>query len=152
MRAIHTIITSLTSLSALIAILLAIYLYAPSSTTSTTQASKMATKPSMFNSNGTLPPFHLHLYFTSVDDGEAPSNNGKGSGSLLTGFLAIAVYKKPLALFSQKPMTGFYRDGYCRTGAEDGGNHAVAGIRSFFSLARSLCRVEFRLGMRAGVG
>lgn len=24
-------------------------------------------------------------------------------------------------------MTGFYRDGYCRVGAEDGGNHAVAG-------------------------
>ena len=37
------------------------------------------------------------------------------------------VLKKPLALFSQKPMTGFYRDGYCRVGPEDGGNHAVAG-------------------------
>lgn len=24
-------------------------------------------------------------------------------------------------------MTGFYRDGYCRVGPEDGGNHAVAG-------------------------
>ncbi|MCJ1361752.1 hypothetical protein MMC16_000852 [Acarospora aff. strigata] len=38
------------------------------------------------------------------------------------------VYKKPLALFSQKPMTGFYRDGYCRTGPEDKGNHAVAAV------------------------
>lgn len=38
------------------------------------------------------------------------------------------VFKKPLALFSQKPMTGFYRDGYCRVGPEDGGNHAVAGV------------------------
>ena len=38
------------------------------------------------------------------------------------------VFKKPLALFSQKPMTGFYRDGYCRVGPEDGGNHAVAGM------------------------
>ena len=37
------------------------------------------------------------------------------------------VFKKPLALFSQKPMTGFYRDGYCRVGPEDKGNHAVAG-------------------------
>lgn len=27
-------------------------------------------------------------------------------------------------------MTGFYRDGYCRTGASDMGNHAVAGIVS----------------------
>lgn len=77
MRAIHTIITSLTSLSALIAILLAIYLYAPSTNNhASNHATKMATKPSMFNSNGTLPSFHL--YFTSVDDGEAPSNNGKG--------------------------------------------------------------------------
>lgn len=25
-------------------------------------------------------------------------------------------------------MTGFYRDGYCRTGGRDPGNHAVAGI------------------------
>ncbi|KAI4166003.1 MAG: hypothetical protein LQ342_000434 [Letrouitia transgressa] len=25
-------------------------------------------------------------------------------------------------------MTGFYRDGYCRVGAEDRGNHAVAGV------------------------
>lgn len=27
-------------------------------------------------------------------------------------------------------MTGFYRDGYCRTGAFDHGNHAVAGVVS----------------------
>lgn len=27
-------------------------------------------------------------------------------------------------------MTGFYRDGYCRTGTMDPGNHAVAGIVS----------------------
>ncbi|KAL6713884.1 hypothetical protein ACLMJK_008378 [Lecanora helva] len=40
----------------------------------------------------------------------------------------LNVFKKPLALFSQKPMTGFYRDGYCRVGPEDGGNHAVAGL------------------------
>jgi uncharacterized protein (DUF2237 family) len=40
------------------------------------------------------------------------------------------VFKKPLALFSTKPMTGFYRDGYCRSGAADYGNHAVAGIVS----------------------
>ncbi|KAL9001030.1 MAG: hypothetical protein Q9169_000514 [Polycauliona sp. 2 TL-2023] len=33
----------------------------------------------------------------------------------------LNVFRKPLALFSQTPMTGFYRDGYCRTGPEDGG-------------------------------
>lgn len=42
------------------------------------------------------------------------------------------VFKKPLGLFSQSPMTGFYRDGYCRVGPEDGGNHAVAGMFLFF--------------------
>lgn len=41
---------------------------------------------------------------------------------------SLNVFKKPLALFSQQPMTGFYRDGYCRVGEEDGGNHAVAGV------------------------
>jgi len=40
----------------------------------------------------------------------------------------LNVFKKPLALFSTKPMTGFYRDGYCRSGAADYGNHTVAGI------------------------
>ncbi|KAL9116121.1 MAG: hypothetical protein Q9227_000490 [Pyrenula ochraceoflavens] len=40
----------------------------------------------------------------------------------------LNVLKKPLALFSKQPLTGFYRDGYCRTGPEDGGNHAIAGV------------------------
>jgi uncharacterized protein len=38
------------------------------------------------------------------------------------------VFKKPLAFFSNRPTTGFYRDGYCRVGPEDRGNHAVAGV------------------------
>ncbi|KAI6083090.1 hypothetical protein F4821DRAFT_263302 [Hypoxylon rubiginosum] len=40
----------------------------------------------------------------------------------------LNVFKQPLKLFSQQPMTGFYRDGFCRTGGIDPGNHAVAGI------------------------
>lgn len=40
----------------------------------------------------------------------------------------VNVFKKPLALFSRQPMTGFYRDGYCRSGAADFGNHAVAAV------------------------
>ncbi len=36
--------------------------------------------------------------------------------------------KKPLALFSKSPMTGYKRDGYCRTGPDDPGNHTVAGV------------------------
>lgn len=38
------------------------------------------------------------------------------------------VFRLPLRLFSMSPMTGFYRDGYCRVGAEDYGEHAVAGV------------------------
>ncbi|KAI2635617.1 hypothetical protein GGS26DRAFT_549969 [Hypomontagnella submonticulosa] len=40
----------------------------------------------------------------------------------------LNVFKQPLRLFSQQPTTGFFRDGYCRTGGIDPGNHAVAGI------------------------
>ena len=42
--------------------------------------------------------------------------------------LGVTVLKKPLALFSRQPLTGFYRDGYCRVGPEDHGNHAVAAV------------------------
>lgn len=31
-----------------------------------------------------------------------------------------------LAQFSTQPLTGFYRDGFCRVGPEDTGNHSVA--------------------------
>lgn len=35
---------------------------------------------------------------------------------------------KALERCSTKPMTGFYRDGYCRTGEADRGSHVVAAI------------------------
>ena len=35
---------------------------------------------------------------------------------------------EPLKMCSVKPMTGFYRDGYCRTGDEDSGTHVLAAI------------------------
>ncbi|KAI1305106.1 hypothetical protein F5Y03DRAFT_164259 [Xylaria venustula] len=42
---------------------------------------------------------------------------------------SLNVFKRPLKQFSQQPMTGYFRDGYCRTGGDrDPGNHAVAGI------------------------
>jgi uncharacterized protein (DUF2237 family) len=50
------------------------------------------------------------------------------SVAIFLSLTSSAVFKKPLALFSTKPMTGYYRDGYCRSGAADYGNHAVAGI------------------------
>ncbi|KAI0838415.1 hypothetical protein F5Y06DRAFT_296489 [Hypoxylon sp. FL0890] len=40
----------------------------------------------------------------------------------------LNVFKQPLKPFSQQPITGFFRDGYCRTGGIDPGNHAVAGV------------------------
>ncbi|GAB7354963.1 hypothetical protein MBLNU459_g5578t1 [Dothideomycetes sp. NU459] len=39
---------------------------------------------------------------------------------------SLNVFKKPLALHSTSPMTGFMRNGYCEVPASDFGNHAVA--------------------------
>ena len=41
--------------------------------------------------------------------------------------LMSIVFGKPLSLFSKSPMTGFYRNGYCDVGPDDGGVHAIAG-------------------------
>lgn len=35
------------------------------------------------------------------------------------------VFGEPLEVCSLEPVTGFYRDGYCNTGAEDVGSHTV---------------------------
>jgi uncharacterized protein (DUF2237 family) len=42
-------------------------------------------------------------------------------------FLHGAVFKKPLALHSTQPMTGYMRNGYCEAPRSDQGNHSVAG-------------------------
>lgn len=36
------------------------------------------------------------------------------------------VFGKPLEQCCTTPMTGFYRDGYCRTGDSDTGSHVIA--------------------------
>jgi len=36
-----------------------------------------------------------------------------------------SVLKKPLKICSTKPMTGYYRDGYCKNLADDSGTHVV---------------------------
>lgn len=38
------------------------------------------------------------------------------------------VLGSPLEVCSRSPMTGFFRDGYCRTGEEDSGSHVVAAV------------------------
>lgn len=51
-------------------------------------------------------------------------------GGLVPGFLVAdegqSVMTGPLWQFSRDPPTGFFRDGYCRTGPEDEGNHVIA--------------------------
>ncbi|EMC98922.1 hypothetical protein BAUCODRAFT_385071 [Baudoinia panamericana UAMH 10762] len=39
---------------------------------------------------------------------------------------SLNVFKKPLALHSTNPMTGYLRNGYCEVPASDFGNHSVA--------------------------
>jgi uncharacterized protein (DUF2237 family) len=42
----------------------------------------------------------------------------------------LNVFGEPLNICSLDPLTGFYRDGYCNTGAEDYGSHTVAAVIS----------------------
>lgn len=42
--------------------------------------------------------------------------------------MANNVFGEPLAECSQKPLTGFYRDGFCNTGEEDRGLHTVCAV------------------------
>jgi len=64
---------------------------------------------------------------------------------------SLNVLKQPLKLFSHQPMTGYFRDGYCRTGTpgSDPGNHAVAGVVSDEFLDFSASRGN---DLRAGAG
>ena len=142
----HHAFISTTSILSAISVLLAAFL-----------AFKMATKPSNSNLNGKstvegdlmelllssypslrIRCFFLHpsIYLKTITSKRllcCNPNNRYINHLFLdkANFIANTphptVFKKPLALFSQSPMTGFYRDGYCRVGPEDGGNHAVAG-------------------------
>lgn len=55
-------------------------------------------------------------------------------GTVLMGANAMAadepknVYGEPLKQHSAELSTGFYRDGYCNTGAADTGSHTVAAV------------------------
>jgi len=41
---------------------------------------------------------------------------------------ALNVFGRALALCATSPMTGFYRDGYCRTDANDHGVHVISAV------------------------
>jgi uncharacterized protein (DUF2237 family) len=49
------------------------------------------------------------------------------------------VWGKPLEQCCTAPMTGFYRDGYCKTGDADTGSHVVAAIvtQAFLEFTKS---------------
>ncbi len=51
----------------------------------------------------------------------------------------LNVLGEPLACCGTEPMTGFFRDGYCRTGRNDLGSHVVAAIvtRAFLDFTRA---------------
>ncbi len=53
--------------------------------------------------------------------------------------LDVNVLGTPLACCGTEPMTGFYRDGYCRTGPNDLGSHVVAAVvtRAFLDFTRA---------------
>ena len=53
--------------------------------------------------------------------------------------LAINVMGEPLKSCGSKPLTGFYRDGFCNTGPEDSGSHVVAAVvtKEFLEFTKS---------------
>ncbi|WP_109830303.1 DUF2237 family protein [Reichenbachiella versicolor] len=52
----------------------------------------------------------------------------------------LNVFGEPLVAFCSDPLTGFYRDGYCRTNEQDAGQHTVCAVMTteflFFSVSR----------------
>ena len=61
----------------------------------------------------TKPRDHIHHIAIQVQDVEQSEKNVLGG---------------ELALHCHAPQTGFYRDGYCRTGEVDTGSHVIAAI------------------------
>ncbi len=50
------------------------------------------------------------------------------------------VFGEPLMLCSSSPMTGFYRDGHCTSGADDAGLHTVCALMTdeFLAFSKSM--------------
>lgn len=53
---------------------------------------------------------------------------------------SLNVLGQPLAQCGTRPMTGFFRDGYCNTGPSDSGTHVVAAVVSDKWLSFSAAR------------
>jgi uncharacterized protein (DUF2237 family) len=63
-----------------------------------------------------------------------PFDTGKGSSRQLN------VLGEPLAVCSDRPLTGFYRTGCCETGPDDAGSHTVCVVMTEEFLAFSKAR------------
>lgn len=57
-----------------------------------------------------------------------------------TYILDLNVLNQPLQCCCTSPLTGFYRDGFCKTGAQDYGTHTVCAIVTNEFLEYSLSR------------
>ena len=57
-----------------------------------------------------------------------------------TYILDLNVLNQPLQCCCTSPLTGFYRDGFCKTGAQDYGTHTVCAIVTNDFLEYSLSR------------
>ena len=69
------------------------------------------------------------------------------------------VFGNPLKICCQSPMTGFYRDGFCKTDSEDLGTHILCAVMTddFLQFSKSkgndliTARPEYRFpGLKAG--
>lgn len=54
------------------------------------------------------------------------------------------IFGEPLQLCSLDPLTGYYRDGYCNTGADDFGSHTIACVISeeFLTFQKSIGKTK----------
>jgi uncharacterized protein (DUF2237 family) len=66
--------------------------------------------------------------FAQVKTEENCGNIKTKSKNNMTNLEQLNVLNTPLTLASIDPMTGFYRNGYCQTGANDIGLHVVAAL------------------------
>lgn len=65
---------------------------------------------------------------------------------------SLNVLQRPLAQHSLNPVTGYFRDGFCRTNETDFGRHALAGVLSdeFLSFSASRGNDLRTIGLTGG--
>lgn len=74
----------------------------------------------------TLLSFFLTITLATQHNQQPLHDHHDHSHNTATMSKSLNVFKKPLALHSTQPMTGFLRNGYCEVPGADYGNHSVA--------------------------